>query len=170
MSLLLDALKEAQKQRQSDHDTVPGEREPLDDSGEADLDFELELDLDDVVELDSDGSSSSSDSIEDQNPVISEASLGHDNQIGSVNKDVVKPALDASASAQQESVPPPVLPEAYVTSGHSAKAVFRNRASICDFISRFLFIVSSSLRLMSAIIQRTKGYRRRNGGVTYHWR
>lgn len=138
MSLLLDALKEAQKQRQSDHDTVPGEREPLDDSGEADLDFELELDLDDVVELDSDGSSSSSDSIEDQNPVISEASLGHDNQIGSVNKDVVKPALDASASAQQESVPPPVSPEAHVTSGHSAKAVFRNRAR--NKTRRYLFL------------------------------
>lgn len=126
MSLLLDALKEAQKQRQNDDGAVPDRAESLDDNSEAD--FALELDLESVVEPDSDVSSSLSDSIEDQNEVITAVNQVHDNQIDSVNKGEVRPALEASASAQQESVPPPVLPETHVTSAHSAKAVFRNRA------------------------------------------
>ncbi len=129
MSLLLDALKEAQKQRQSDDNAVPDRAEPLDDNGENELDFELELDLENTAESDSDGSNTLHDSTEGESKPIAEVSRVDVNQVDSVDKLTSGSAQQSSTPAQQEQVPPPVFTRANIESPHSANAVFRNKGT-----------------------------------------
>lgn len=127
MSLLLDALKEAQKQRQSDDSAVPDTVESPEDNTEDELDFELELDLESAAEPDGEGSSTLDDFTEDESQPIVEASLVDANQVDSADKVAAEPVLQALTPTQQEQVPPPVLPQANIKSPRSANAVFRNR-------------------------------------------
>ena len=127
MSLLLDALKEAQKQRKSDDGDVPGRAELPDDNSENELEFELELDLESTAEPDGDGVNTLDDSTAGESKLIAGASLAT-SQADSVDKITPEPALQVSTPAQQEQVPPPVFTKANIESPHSANAVFRNRA------------------------------------------
>ncbi len=127
MSLLLDALKEAQKQRQGDDSAVPDRAEPLDDNSEDELDFELELDLEGVTEPGGDGSKTLGNFTEGESQPIAEAGLAEANQVDSVDKVTAEPVLQASIPRQQEQVPTPVLTQANIKSPRSANAVFRNR-------------------------------------------
>ncbi len=118
MSLLLDALKEAQKQRQSDGGAVPDKAESLDDKAENELEFELELDLESTTESATEGESKP----------IAGAGQVDASQAGSVDKLTAEPARQVPTPAQQEQVPPPVFTKANIDSPHSANAVFRNRS------------------------------------------
>lgn len=127
MSLLLDALKEAQKQRQSDEGVVSGRAESLDDNGEDELEFELELDLKSATESDGDESNALRDSTEGESKQVVEADLVDASQADSVGKVASTPALQVSTPDPQEQVPQPVFIKTNVESPHSANAVFRNR-------------------------------------------
>ena len=128
MSLLLDALKEAQKQRQSDDGAVPDRAESLNENGGNELEFELELDLESAPESDIDGSDTLLDSTEGHRKPVEGASLIDVNQAGSVEEAVPEPALQVSTPAPQEQAPSPEFTKANIKSPHSANAVFRNRS------------------------------------------
>ncbi|OUS10386.1 hypothetical protein A9Q89_11205 [Gammaproteobacteria bacterium 53_120_T64] len=148
MSLLLDALKEAQKQRQvraageqselDDHDTLP-----LNENEEA-LELELELDLELAVPAEEEPTALVSEDISaDSRPALT-ASLQSETAAGLVASDVPRdvsssdatsnPPLPLEAQPSADSSPvlerPALGTRVNIDSAHSANAVFRNRGGL----------------------------------------
>lgn len=128
MSLLLDALKEAEKQRKSDEDTVQA-RPELNDNDEAELELELELDLESTTEPDGDLLNASPEPTESEGSLLGELAQVAAGNTPVVDTGTAESTQQVSAPAQQEDIPAPTPAVAKVKSEspHSANAVFRNR-------------------------------------------
>jgi len=121
LSLLLDALKEAEKQRKTGGDAVQVEAESLD--GDNELELELELDLESTSEPD----------IALSKPLSEPA--GVEGKLSAENSPIVvsdSSAADksSSSSTQHGQVSSATLNKTNIESPHSANAVFRNRGRL----------------------------------------
>jgi len=135
LSLLLDALKEAQKQRQSE-DTLEQAGAELPDA-EDELEFELELDLENIIEPEGTSSNTVLEPTEAADPVSAEVPPADENpsNIGSTSKS----ELQASTPDQRETLSTPAPNEAQLESPRSANAVFRNQSRLKK--KRYLLLV-----------------------------
>jgi len=130
LSLLLDALKEAQKQRQSEGHIEQVAAKSPGDNAEGELEFELELDLDNVSEPESDSSNTPLEPTETAGNVTTEPSQADANLSNSDNTSTSEPAIPVSTPTQREPVSAPTLNKTDIKSPHSANAVFRNRSRL----------------------------------------
>ena len=153
MSLLLDALKEAQKQRQSDDGAQKiGTESPGAGTGtgtgtgagtgagtEDELEFELELDLENIAEADSDLSNTGPESTRVEAEVLTETSQSDSNHASADDKVAPESILKVTAPSPLKHEPGEALNKTLIESPHSANAVFRNRNRLNK--KRYLLLV-----------------------------
>jgi len=122
LSLLLDALKEAEKQRKTGGDAVQAGSESLDVDGDGEMELELELDLESTSEPDSVLSKPLS------RPAGLEGSLSAEDPQAGVSDSTT--ADKSSSSTPHGHISSATLNKTNIESPHSANAVFRNRGRL----------------------------------------
>ena len=147
MSLLLDALKEAQKQRQSDDGAQQiGTESP---SAEDELEFELELDLENIAEADSDLSNTGPESTRVEAEVLTETSQSDSNHASADDKVAPESILKVTAPSPLKHEPGEALNKTLIESPHSANAVFRNRNRLNKKRYLLLVLILACLSLLA---------------------